>query len=315
MDTGGDAFMSNIQIQNVKDAIWGSCVHMTNGIVELLVTVDFGPRVISFSRVGMENMFHTDSEKKPLWTPFEEFNGDDFKLYGGHRLWISPEVLPRCYHPDNKPVTCTPIEGGMTFTAAPETWAGIQKSISIRLDENNPSVSLMHTITNVGAWDIEAALWSITMMAAGGKSVIPMPNRQTGVLHNRTLSLWDYSDMNDSRVYWGKDYITIKQDTAAEKPFKVGLNGDHGWGAYFNKNQMFIKFFEPVNDGMYPDGGCSYESYTNNLMLEAETLSELMILEPGTSATHLEEWELHEAAVVPSNDEAEITATLAPYIV
>jgi len=307
--------MAEVKIQNVKDSVWGNCVHMTNGMVELLVTVDFGPRVISCSRVGMENMFHTDPEKKPLWEPFEEFNGDEFKLYGGHRLWVSPEVLPRCYHPDNKPVECTPIDDGMTFTAPIEAWSGVQKSISIRLDANNPSASIMHTITNKGAWDVELALWSITMMAAGGKTVIPMPNAQTGVLHNRTLSLWDYSDMNDSRVYWGKDYITIKQDAAAEKPFKVGLNGDHGWGAYFNKGQVFLKYFEPVSDGVYPDGGCSYESYTNDVMLEAETLSEIMVLEPGASATHLEEWELHEAAAIPSNDEAEIKAAVEKYIV
>jgi len=307
--------MGKIQIQNVKDAVWGNCVHMTNGIVELLVTVDFGPRIISFARVGMENMFHMDPEKKNLWTPFEEFGDDNFKLYGGHRLWVSPEVLPRCYHPDNAPVSCTPIEDGMTFTAAVEAWNGIQKSISVRLDENGPSVSIMHTLTNVGAWDIECALWSITMMAAGGKSIIPMPNKQTGVLHNRNLALWDYSDMNDPRVYWGKDYITLTQDPEAEKPFKVGLNGDHGWGAYFNKGQVFIKYFEPVDDGIYPDGGCSYESYTNNLMLEAETLSEIMIIEPGASATHLEEWELHEASGAPSNDEAEIADALAKYIV
>jgi len=307
--------MAAITIQNVKDPVWGNCVHMANGLVELLVTTDFGPRVISLSRIGMENMLHTDPEMKPLWDPFPEFNGDEFKLYGGHRLWISPEVLPRCYHPDNKPVTCTPIDDGMTFTAAAEAWTGVQKSFSLRLSADSPSVSVMHTVTNVGAWDIELALWGITMMAAGGKSVIPMPNSQTGVLHNRTLSLWDYSDMNDPRVYWGKDYITLTQDVSAIKPFKVGLNGDHGWGAYFNKGQLFVKYFEPASDGLYPDGGCSYESYTNNLMLESETLSEMMLLEPGESATHLEEWELHIADSIPSNDEAEISAVMAKYLV
>jgi len=26
------------------------------------------------------------------------------RLYGGHRIWVASEELPRSYHPDNSPV-------------------------------------------------------------------------------------------------------------------------------------------------------------------------------------------------------------------
>lgn len=306
--------MSKVEISQVKDENFGTCMRLTNGIVELLVTIDFGPRVISFSRVGMENVFFQDTKKAALGEPQEIYGGDVVKCYGGHRLWASPEVLPRCYYPDNFPVTCTEIENGMEFAAPVEKENNIQKIMRISLEEDNPSVQVEHVIKNCGVWEIELAPWCITQVASGAKEIIPIPNRETGLLMNRSLSFWDYTDMTDERVYWGKDYITLTQNPSIANPFKIGLNNEAGWGAVFNKGQLFIKFYSPVVDGLYPDNGCSYESYTNGEMLEVETLGEFVILSPEDSVTHIEEWELYEEKEVPTNDEKEIKALMSKYI-
>ncbi|MDR2650614.1 MAG: DUF4380 domain-containing protein [Clostridiales bacterium] len=305
--------MSNISIAPYGDAQWGNCVKMTNGVIELLVTVDFGPRVIHLSRVGKENMMYQDFSRGTLGEKQKEYN-DHLKLCGGHRLWISPEVLPRCYYPDSAPVEWVAVNSTARFTAPVETFNNIQKIIEITMIEDEPAVQVEHIIKNMGAWDIEFAHWCITMLDKGGKEIIPMPKRRTGYLANRNISLWDYSEMNDSRIYWGKDFITLTQDAGKVNPFKLGLNNEDGWVAYFNKGQVFVKYFDPVAEGCYPDNGCTFESYANAVMLECETLSELVYLEPGEESSFTEEWELYDAGRVPSNDEKEIADIINQHV-
>ena len=306
--------MSNVEIIKCKSDTFGNCVKLTNGIAELMVTLDFGPRIIHFSLCGKENMFYNDLEKKPLGEKLDIYQGEQMKLYGGHRIWLSPEILPRCYYPDNSPVTYETTENGIIVSGPVEKFTNIQKTMNITMFPGVPDVNIDHTIINCGVWDIELSVWCITMMDKGGKAIIPMPARNTELLPNRNISLWDYSEMNDERIYWGKDFITLAQDSNIDKPFKLGLNNEAGWGAYFNKGQVFFKFFEPVLNGVYPDNGCSYEAYTNNTMLEIESLSEVELIAPGDCLSYAEEWEIYEADIIPSNDENEIRDAVNKYV-
>ena len=301
-------------ITNEKHAVFGNCVKMSNGLAELWVTTDFGPRVIHAGLCDKKNMLYQDNEMTPLGEMLDVYNGDIHKLYGGHRLWIAPEVLPRCYHPDNNPVTCELIPNGMRFIAPIEGKNNIRKSFSITMSENKAKVTLEHKVENTGQWDVELALWCITMMQSGGKAVMPFTKRKTGLLPNRHISLWDYAETNDSRVYWGKDFITLTQNEAMANPFKLGYNNEDGWAAYFNDGQLFVKHFKPTVGAEYPDNGCMFETYTNKSMLELETLGPLVTIAPNGNATHIEEWTFHNEPEIPSNNESEITKLMAKYI-
>ena len=306
--------MAKVTISQIVDPNFGKCVKMSNDLVEVYVTLDFGPRVIHCSCVGMDNMFWQDTSKALLGEKYDVFD-DQIIPYGGHRLWISPEIVPRCYHPDNLPVDFTEVENGARFTAAIEKYNQIQKSMTITLDPDAPRVKVAHTIRNTGLWDIQLAPWAISMMDAGGVAVMPMPNRATALLPNRNFTFWDYSELNDNRLYMGKDYLTLAQDTAKENPFKLGYNNEAGWAAYFNKGQVFLKYFEPTLDGFYPDNNCCYETYTNGKMLEMEILGEMVELEPDDFVTLEEEWELY-AADKPADarDEGQLKVAVASWI-
>ncbi len=308
--------MEKIQVSTVVDDVFGNCVKITNGLVEVMVTIDFGPRVIHCAVCGKENMFYQDTEKTSLGEVQECYGGDIIRLYGGHRVWISPEEMPRCYYPDNAPVDYSVDGNSVTFTAPIEKINYIQKSITITMEENEPVISVENTVKNCGVWDVELAVWSITQMDKGGIEVIPQTKRETGYLHNRSFVLWPYSVMNDNRIYWGRDFLTLKQDENADCAFKVGLNNENGWGAYFNKGQVFLKFFDPEIDGdAYPDNGCCYETYTNEKMLEAECLSQFELLAPGDEISLHEEWELYEENDVPdAKDEQKIKEIMSKYV-
>lgn len=294
----------NIVFSQITDPNFGRCVSITNGKIEIHVTLDIGPRIIHCACVGQENIFYQDTAKKTLGEKYDIYQKNDPEkgqiqdqiiLYGGHRLWIAPEVVPRCYHPDNLPVTFLELENGARFTAAVEEHNQIQKIMTITMDSDAPRLKIVHCIRNVGQWDIRLAPWAITMLSPGGIAVMPMPDRSTGFLPNRNFTFWDYSELNDSRIYFGKNFMTLRQDESKENAFKMGYNNEAGWAAYFNKGQVFIKYFEPMVDGLYPDNGCCFETYTNGDMLEMETLGEMFELDPDEFVTLEEEWELYPA--------------------
>lgn len=311
--------MGNITISEARHQHFGRCVKMTNGVVELLVTVDFGPRIIHFATVGMENVFYQDAGKEPLGQAFPAYGGGVAKVYGGHRLWAAPENVPMCYYPDDGAVSFETlryggVQNGAAFTAPVERVNFIQKSISVVLPDDAPSATVSHSITNHGHWEVELAPWCLTMMAPGAVEVLPMPKRETGLLPNRSFTFWPYSDLSDPRLVLGREYITLAHDAGMARPFKLGYNNEDGWAAVFNKGQVFLKFFEPEPGGCYPDNGCTCETYVNGRFLEAETLGELGLLAPGETVRLEEAWELHPESRVPSGDEGEISEIMRDYV-
>jgi hypothetical protein len=100
--------------------------------------------------------------------------------------------------------------------------------------------------------------------------------------------------MRDDRWLWGTDYVLLRHKVVqGQERTKVGINSTLGWAAYYLKPFLFIKRFTPVEGARYPDYNSSLEVFTNNRMLELETLAPLVTLQPGATVTHEERWELH----------------------
>ncbi len=307
--------MGKVEVKAIQNETWGHCISLSNGIAEVLVTLDFGPRIIRFGMAGKENMLWEDrAGAVALETETHRFDKGVFRIGGGHRLWTSPEEMPRTYCPDNEKVAWEQIENGVSVWPAEEAWTQIQKEMDIRLEPDSAKLSIIHRVVNQNAWNVKFAPWALTCMAAGGREVIPQPAKETGLLGNRILALWPYARMTDSRVYWGDKYIVLDQDPGKQEAFKLGINNEAGWAAYFNFNALFIKRYAPVENGTYPDFGVSYETYTNQHFLEMETLGELKELKPGEAAEHEEQWLLYDGVEKPAVDEVQIESMLCRYL-
>ena len=232
---------------------------------------------------------------------------------GGHRLWHSPEHIARTYVADNDPVTYQRLPDGVKLTPQVEKWVQIQKEMEVSLTGEN-QVTVVHRLVNKNAWPVELAAWGLTVMAPGGLEIVPQPTRDTGLLHNRVLALWPYSKMTDQRVYWGDRYITVQQNPAMRLPFKFGIDNQDGWAAYLNRGTLFVKRYTHQMGAPYPDCGMSYETYTNDVMLEMETLSPLTLLQPEAVLEHLEVWNLFKNVELPDTNEATIDKLVKSYI-
>lgn len=261
---------------------WENCVELQSGDFRLVVTTEVGPRVIGAFLKDSPNLFFVNEATSGAK------GGDEWRIYGGHRLWTSPESLPRTYEPDNHEAGFVEDGDAVVFSSGTDPRTGIYKSIKIRpLGEN--SFELTHKIANNSMWDVELAAWALSVMAPGGTAVVPIPEGdKNSLLPNRYLAIWPYTNMADPRVSWGEKLIMLRQDSGAKTKFKIGINAEDGWLAYLNHGVAFIKNFAHLVDAEYPDNGCSVEVFTNSDMLEVETLSPLYELAPGEEIEHVE---------------------------
>jgi hypothetical protein len=296
--------MAKVKIQKIPYGGWKNCVQITNDLVDLIVTSDIGPRIIRYGFSGQANEFCEIESARGLTA------GDQWRIYGGHRLWHSPEDEKRTYEPDNRPVQWEEFENGIITKQNIEPHTGIQKELEISLNPDNTSVKILHRLTNKGLWPVELSVWSISAMATGGKEIIPLTQRNTGLSPNRLMALWPYTELNDPRMHFGKKYIVLQQDPVIKQPVKIGISNENGWGAYFNSNHLFVKYYTHHITARYPDFGVSYETYANDFMLEMETLSPLIMIGPNSHAEHIEKWELFDNVPMPTNNETEIELLL-----
>ena len=282
------------EMESYKD--YGRCLCISNGVIEAYVTVDVGPRIIRFGYVGGQNIMCDNRAAlgKMVDQQFTDYYGQDrtWENLGGHRIWVSPESYPETYYPDMEPVAYEIIENGAIFTPNPEIENGFAKSLTVQMDADDANMQVKMTVKNISDQDQTFAVWGLSVSNAGGTLIIPMNTNDTGLLSNRIISVWPYTNMSDDRLYWGDRYITLRQDVAP-KPIKIGLDLNCGQVYYVNRNDIFCKSHHTNHpNGVYPDGGCSFETYTNQNMIEVETLSELKTVKPGGFNELVESWSL-----------------------
>lgn len=289
---------------------WPNCCLLTNGVVDLIATTDVGPRIIRFGLSGGDNMFKEYAET------LGKTGGGAWNIYGGHRLWHAPEANPRSYYPDNWPVKLEEHDGFVRLVQPTEKATGIQKEIDVSLDRAAAHARLVHRLHNRNLWAVELAPWALSVMAQGGRVIVPLPPRGShpaNLAPANTLTMWAYTDMSDPRWTWGSKYIMLRQDPTVARPQKIGVMNSAGWAAYANKGCLFVKTFRYVAGAPYPDWGCSVETFTNDEMLEIETLGPLATLQPQAAVEHIEDWWLFRDVPLPAND-ADVDRHILPRV-
>ena len=289
--------MVNVKvIESYKD--YGKCVSISNGVIEVYVTVDIGPRIIKFGYIDGANFMNDDRTLlggKPMDKEYTDFFGEGrhWENLGGHRIWLSPESYPETYLPDDRKVDYEVTENGALFTPLADTEVGVQKSIEIKMDKDDSNMQVIMKVENIADKPQEFAIWALSVCSRDGDLIIPMNTNDTGLLANRKIAVWPYTDLSDNRIYFGKKYATIHQDRNADGPAKLGFDLNCGTAYYVLGDDVLSKKYDTNHpDGKYPDGGVSFETYVCPEMIEFETLGELKTLGKGYVSEHIEFWSL-----------------------
>lgn len=296
-------------MENVVFNGW-NCVRLANKEVEVIITCDVGPRIIRFGYIGEANMFAE--------IPGEQGQRGEaeWQLRGGHRLWVAPEAKPWSYELDNGPYEAVEaIAGGVRVRQKAGSLTRIAKQMEILLDDDRNIVTVRHTLTNKGAKPVECAPWALSVMGLNGQSIIPLPAKLAHterLLANQSWAIWGYTDFSDPRWTLGSRYLFFRQDPA-RGPNKLGLAHREKWVAYQRENFLFVKYFERQDDQVYPDGGCNYETFACEQMLEIESLGALTTLKKGGAVSHTETWKLFRD-VPRCETEADVDRVVRPLV-
>lgn len=142
-------------------------------------------------------------------------------------------------------------------------------------------------------------------MRPGGFAILPQPIGMVddyGLYPNRKLVFWPYSKINSSHLVLGDRLIFLHAQFKTGF-FKIGFPNPDGWIGCYNNGILFVKrvaYFPRVD---YYDMGSYSECYRNSQYLELETLGPKVILEPGMTVSHQEEWVIFPDVEITSDEQ------------
>jgi len=284
---------------------WANNLKLFNDSVEVLITLEVGPRIISYRPLEGRNVFKLVEEEAG------KSNEKEWKIRGGHRLWIAPEDFGKkdglTYSPDNSQVDHA-IDDEFTVRVSQliENPAKIRREMVIMLARTGPKVTVEHRITNQSGASLQLAPWAVSVMAPGGYAVISQPPPGThpqDYVPNRVIIAWPFTDLSDDRLRLGRRLISLRQ--ASRQPVKFGLRHTEGWTAYVLGDHLFMKSVPFIAGETYPDLGSNFEAFTNAELLELETFGPLKPVSADETIVHQESWVVFSNVVVPDVREEE----------
>lgn len=281
--------MAAVIVEQQEYKGWKNCYRITNGEVEVVVTGDVGPRIIRFGYVGGQNLF------KEYPDQLGKSGEDKFQLRGGDRVWKAPEDPIVTWAPDNIPVAIKVTPTGLIACEPIEPETMLQKEIEVAMSPLGTNVTVSHRITNHSPWPLEFAPWALTMMAQGGIVVSGFPPRghhPANLAATNPLVMWAYTNLSDPRWKFTREYLTLRQDPNNRESQKLGMFNSDTWAAYLLNDEVFIKRTSPDPSKVYPDFGCSFETFTNDEFLEVETLGPMTNVKPEQTVELVEHWGL-----------------------
>lgn len=300
-----------VSVEKVAYQGWPNCYRISNGEVELIVTGDVGPRIIRYGFVGGQNLF------KEFPDQLGKSGEADFQLRGGDRVWKAPEDPIATWAPDNVPVTVQITPTGVIAREPIEPLTQLQKEIEVSLAPSGSSVTVSHRITNHSLFALEFAPWALTMMAQGGMVVSGFPPRghhPQDLKATNPLTMWAYTNLADPRWKFTRKYLTLRQDPNNSDAQKLGLFNQNTWAAYVLNGEVFVKRGMADPSRQYPDFGCSFETFTNNLFLEIETVGPLSKIAPGSTVELVEHWGLFRNVKLDAISDEDLDRTILPLV-
>jgi len=186
-------------------------VAISNGAIEIIATLEFGPRVLCFGLSGHPNLLY---EQPPDSTYLTAESG--WRLYGGHRLWLAPEC-EKTYWPDNSPVEHEFINDGFVLMQSLDEFLSARKSIKIRFTDCPNTAEVAMEIENAGSKALVGAPWAVTAMRSGGVMRVPFYSEELSATPTRFISLWGNTSLADERLEFKENEVVVRHLSVISK--------------------------------------------------------------------------------------------------
>ncbi len=264
-------------------------VEITTNVARLVIITGCGPRIAYFG----------SKEDNFLYWDKDAICSGDWKLHGGHRVWITRPFADEsidAYMADNDPCDVC-IEGNVvTVTSPPNKLFSISRGMKVEVLSDN-SFSVTNFITNHGPMIYSGGVWSPTCIEPEGKKmVVPLgedvswdivkiviPRKFAG---NTVL-------INDPQVTFTETEMTVVPEGRVTKRCVKAPQGKV-YAVWEDKGLVFSKYSEYIPNGNYPLDGCNIAVFVgqDNWMAEMETYGIEQPVIPGQTICNTEVWEL-----------------------
>ena len=270
-------------------------VEILTSSIRVVVTTNFGPRIVFWGRPDGENIL--------LWAPGKYFR-KKWELLGGHRVWVTRPLADECeetYLEDNHNCEVQCIDCGWTITAPENSYANTRRGITVKLlGENRLEVD--NFLINTGEMLYSGGIWALTC-------TVPDKTTRYGIPLGDDNS-WDYCKIvmfrkwdghtggyNDDQFVFNEDIMYIKPKGRENKRM---IQADKGIIAMHDpeRNILFAKKVKYNREGNYPQG-CNLAVYIgpDNFMVELETMGSEKTIKPNEYIHNKEIWILESAEI------------------
>ena len=269
-------------IENYSD--FGRMLFAEKGNVKLGIPLDFGIRISYLSYKASKNLFF--EQPKDMTDLASE---DGWRVWGGHRVWLSPES-EKDYYPDNLPVSYEISDEKILLYQAEDEYLKVKKCVEISFEDDD-TVMVVNKIQNTDDECRRFSVWAVTSMDGGGTEYIPLKYGEMSYSPLSRISMWFYTDLGDKRAEYSPGLIKLSHRPYPTK-YKIGVGHPSGSVKYVNHGVIFEKVFDIYSDKEYPDGNVSFETFMCDYMVEVESLSPLFDVAPKQTVSHTELWRL-----------------------
>jgi hypothetical protein len=256
--------------------------------VRMIAVHSIGPRIAWFGRTGTGSVL--------FWDDAGEHRRGDWRLHGGHRLWITRPLADETYEtyePDNEPCAVRRLADGVRITA-PAGARGIEKTMVIHA--RGSAWTIEHRLRNTGELLWSGGAWALTctlprrdtvyrIPLGGGPAgwdvaAIAIPLRWGGTHRSR---------LDDPQFTFTADAMEIRARADEAKRMVLAPRGviemrDPARG-------VFRKHTRYEAGAIYPMGAnLAVYLGPRRFMVEMESMSPLRTLAPGEALIHRETW-------------------------
>ncbi len=273
-----------MQVEMTSFEQWQHAVRLTAGRAEMIVVTAVGPRILSLRSGGGQNVLFVDHEG---------ISRGDWRIYGGHRIWLGPEA-EASYAPDNVPCAVDVRDNVVEISAPVDPLSLLQKVMIVSAE--GETFRVRNIIRNTGTTLAPCVVWCLTCIRPDAKVCFPWGRPGQWVM--KKICYWQSwcggghgSDIRSRQWQPGEDVFVI--DPTGEEG-KVGTSGYEGWicAAFPHAGATLFKRFAYHEGAAYVDEGCALQCYTCAKFIELESLSPQTVLHPGEQLCHEERFSI-----------------------
>ncbi len=281
--------MCQMTVREIQSESLGHCLQINYDDMEVIVTLDYGPRIVSAAKSGQPNLIYHSVDS--VW----------HRCYG-HKMKIALEKSTNEMYLDNSAVMYTVLEDGVRFVQAVLDPLPLELSMDIVFGSEIGSLMTVHRVTNKSASPIKLAIYTETPLLFDGFVFMPLSNVTENGKPTKILNLWNNARWNDPRLFIGENYLSLRGNEALPR-LKIGSNNTAGWCGYIGGFYSFIKYYVHNRSALYPFSQCSSYAVAKQHYMSIQTSSPFYRIEPAATALHAENWIFPYSAVNCSPDD------------